>query len=153
TQELRSGRYTLWDHSFELPQENFEAIAAIQPSAQVGQILHFLKLDANAKLEIYDYPGQYAQRFDGVDSAGGNRPGELQKIFVEKDRTVGIRMQEEAAQSILIDAQSDCPVLTAGHKFSLENHFDANGEYVITSVHHSVHNSAEPGSKLDYANS
>ncbi|MCI0534179.1 MAG: type VI secretion system tip protein VgrG [Verrucomicrobiales bacterium] len=153
TQTLRSGKYTLWDYCFELPQQNLEATAPIQPSAQVGQILHLLRLDANAKLEIYDYPGEYAQRFDGVDPGGGDQPNELQKIFVDKDRTVGIRMQEEAAQSLVVHASSTSPALIAGHKFTLEKHFDANGDYVITSVQHSVRDSSERGSKFDYANS
>ena len=43
TQELRPGKVTLWDHAFELP---------------------------GGQLETYDFPGAYAQRFDGVDKGG-----------------------------------------------------------------------------------
>ena len=32
---------------------------------------------------------------------------------------------------------STCPQLVAGHKFTLEEHFDADGEYVLTRVGHS----------------
>lgn len=34
-----------------------------------------LKVIENAPLEIYDYPGEYAQRFDGVDKGGSKAGG------------------------------------------------------------------------------
>ena len=46
-----------------------------------GTVTHKLSLGGNDKLEIYDYPGGYAQRFDGIDRSGGERPAELKKIF------------------------------------------------------------------------
>ena len=64
----------------------------------VGQVTHKLKVGDNGKLEIYDYPGEYAQRFDGVDPGGGDRPADLQKIFDDNKRTVDIRMEQEAAR-------------------------------------------------------
>ncbi len=71
SQELRSGKYTLWDHCFELPDTHLEAVRPILSSAVAGKVTHELKVGGNDKLEIYDYPGGYAQRFDGVDSGGG----------------------------------------------------------------------------------
>ena len=38
----------------------------------------------------------------------------------------------------MIAGQSDCRVLTAGHKFTLGGHFDANGSYVLTEVKHTA---------------
>jgi hypothetical protein len=35
-----------------------------------GPVGHRLTVAENAALEIYDYPGAYAQRFDGVDQGG-----------------------------------------------------------------------------------
>ena len=56
---------------------------------------HKLQVGGNDRLEIYDYPGEYAQRFDGVSPGGGDRSADLQKLFTDNKRTVGIRMQQE----------------------------------------------------------
>jgi type VI secretion system secreted protein VgrG len=138
TQELRSGKVTLRDHHFQLPQQSLEVEATIQESAQAGQVTHELRLAGNEQLEVYDYPGEYAQRFDGVDPGGGDRPGELAKILPDGRRTAGIRMQEEAAGSLGIEGASTASNFVGGFRFALDGHFDGNGPYVLTSVSHTV---------------
>jgi type VI secretion system secreted protein VgrG len=135
-QELRSGAYTLWDHCFELPHKNLAAQKTILDGVAVGKVNHKLKLGGNDQLEIYDYPGEYAQRFDGIDQGGAERSSELQKIFNDNDRTVGIRMQQEALPSLLIRGAANCRQFVSGHKFNLTRHFNADGKYVLTSVSH-----------------
>ncbi|MEX2118232.1 MAG: type VI secretion system tip protein TssI/VgrG, partial [Pirellulales bacterium] len=142
-QELRSGKYTLWDHSFELPDQHLEAENTIQDSVSVGQVSHKLKVGGNDQLEIYDYPGEYAQRFDGVDRGGGEQPSEVEKIFEDNARTVGIRMQQEAVPSLVVRGSGACPQFVSGHKFTLERHFNADGEYVLTGVEHSANLSGD----------
>ena len=134
-----SGKFTLWDHCFEVPHKHLEADAdRSSDSVAVGTVTHKLKVGDNDKLEIYDYPGEYAQRFDGVDPGGGDRAADLQKIFTDNARTVGIRMQEEAAAGLTIRGTGHCRYLISGHKFTLDGHFDADGAYVITAVEHSA---------------
>jgi type VI secretion system secreted protein VgrG len=150
-QELRSGKYTLWDHCFEKTRDNLEAFKEIAPSVKVGGVTHKLKVAGNEKLELYDYPGEYAQRFDGVQPGGGDRKEDIEKIADDKKRTVNIRMQEEAVQSVLVDGASTCGHMVPGYKFSVKTLADdklaklqkADGAYVITRV---VHN----GSAADY---
>lgn len=137
-QELRSGKYLLWDHSFELPHKHLEADKSIPESVSVGKVTHKLKVGGNDKLELYDYPGEYAQRFDGIDPGGGDRAADVQKIFQDNKRTVEIRMQEEALPSLLVHAAGGCRQWTSGYKFNLQRHFDADGQYVVTSVQHSA---------------
>ena len=137
-QELRSGKYTLWDHCFELPNKHLEAEKTVQESVPVGTLTQKLKVGGNDKLEIYDYPGAYAQRFDGVDPGGGARAQDLQKIFEDNKRTVAIRMQQETVAALVINGASDCRQLVSGYKFKLSKHFNADGQYVITSVSHSA---------------
>ncbi len=139
TQEMRAGKYLLWDHCFELPHKHLEAEKAIQDSAAAGKVTHKLKVGGNDKLEIYDFPGYYAGRFDGVDKGGGDRAPDLQNIFQDNKRTVGIRMQQEALASVVIQASATCGQLVTGHKFTLEKHFNADGPYLITSAEHAVH--------------
>jgi type VI secretion system secreted protein VgrG len=137
-QELRSGKYTLWDHCFELPHKHLAAEEPILPDVQVGDVQHKLRVGGNDALEIYDYPGGYAQRFDGINKGGGEQSGDLQKISEDNKRTVKIRMQQEALPSLVIQGASDCRNFVSGHKFTLERHFDANGDYLLTSVSHSA---------------
>jgi type VI secretion system secreted protein VgrG len=136
TQEMRSGKYTLWDHTFELPHKHLETDKTIQESVTVGKVDHKLKVGGNDKLEIFDSPGEFAQRFDGVDRGGGDQASELQKIFQDNKRTVEVRMQEEAVGSLVINGSGNVRQLAAGGKFSLEKHFNADGQYVLTSVQH-----------------
>jgi type VI secretion system secreted protein VgrG len=137
TQELRSGKCTLWDHCFEMPYKHLEADKEILASVPVGAVTHKQKVK-NDKLELYDFPGEYAQRFDGVSKGGGDQPADLQKIFEDNKRTVAIRMQQEAAPGILIQGGSTCRQFVCGHKFSLTRHFNANGPYLLVSVQHTA---------------
>jgi type VI secretion system secreted protein VgrG len=154
SQELTSGKYTLWDHSFELPHKHLDAEKLIQDSVQTGKVSHKLKLGANNSFEIYDYPGAYAQRFDGIDPGGGDRAADVNKIFQDNARTVGIRMQEEASHAVLIYGASNCSQLTAGHKFTLTRHFDGDGSYVLTSVDHTARDETyrSGGGETSYGN-
>jgi type VI secretion system secreted protein VgrG len=137
-QELRSGKYTLWDHCFELPHKHLEAQQAILDAVPVGTVNHKLRVAANEKLEIYQFPGAYAQRFDGVDRGGAPRPAELAKIFEDNQRTVTIRMQQEAAAGLVIEGAGNCRQFVSGHKFTLARHFNADGPYLLAGLEHSA---------------
>jgi type VI secretion system secreted protein VgrG len=137
-QELRSGKYTLWDHCFELPHKHLEAQQAILDAVPVGTVTHKLKVAGNEKLEIYHYPGAYAQRFDGVARGGAPRPAELEKIYEDNQRTVTIRMQEEAAAGLVIQGAGNCRQFVSGHKFTLARHFNADGPYLLAGLEHSA---------------
>jgi type VI secretion system secreted protein VgrG len=155
-QELRSGKYTLWDHCFELPHKHLEAEKLVTDAIQVGKVNHKLLVSGNDKLEVYDYPGGYAQRFDGVDAGGGDKPADLQKIFEDNKRTVEIRIQQTALPGLRIRGASDCRQFVSGHKFTLERHFNADGVYVLTEVEHEASLAADyrsgEGDQLTYEN-
>lgn len=139
SQELRSGKYTLWDHCFEKPHEKLEGQVTILDSLPVGSVTHKFKLSANDPLEIYDYPGAYAQRFDGVEKGGGDRSADINKIHTEdSERTTKIRMEQETQPGLVIKGKGNCRHFVSGYKFTLQRHFDADGEYVLTGVTHSA---------------
>src|SRR5438132_3457500 len=137
-QELRSTKYTLWDHCFELPHKHLEAEEPILPKVQVGEVSHTLNLSSDGVLEIYDYPGGYAQRFDGITRGGSDQPADLQNIFEDNKRTVNIRMQQEALLSLVIQGAGNCRNFVSGYKFTLDRHVDANGQYLLVSASHSA---------------
>src|SRR5262249_12530283 len=138
SQEIRTAKQTLRDHCFELPTDDLEEAKPIVESVQVGKVSHKFKVGANSSLENYDFPGRYAQRFDGIDPGGSPQSSNIQKIFPDKKRTVDIRIQEEATPGLVVEAQSDCRLLTSGHKFTLSGHFDADGSYVVTELDHTA---------------
>jgi len=138
SQTLRSGKTTLWDHSFELPHKSLEAQDLIVETVQVGDITHKLKLGGNDKMELYDYPGGYAERFDGVNPSGGAQAADLQKIFEDNKRTTKIRMQQEAVNSLNITGYTAYLGITPGFKFTLDRHFEDNDSYVLTRSHFSI---------------
>jgi type VI secretion system secreted protein VgrG len=146
TQELRSGKHSLRDYHFTVPGEDFAASAEIPPAVPVGTVLHRLQTPLTRSLEVYDWPGEYAQRFDDASPTGA-------AVRAEGARTVAIRSQQEAAQAIAIQAKSVVPSLTAGHKFTLAGHFDANGAYVLTQVTHSARDPGTGNNRVDYDNS
>ncbi len=156
TQEIRSGKVTLWDHCFELPGQNLEASQPIVATVTVGGVDHKTKVGGNEQLELYDYPGEYAQRFDGIAPGGGDRKSDVQKIFQDNKRTASVRMQQEAAQGIDIIGASNCRQMATGHKFTLAQHYNGNGDYVLTRIEHHVNligsYTNEESDELDYSN-
>ena len=155
TQELRSGAVTLWDHCFELPGNHLEGTARTVDSVTVGKVAHKLNVGGNSNLELYDFPGGYAERFDSVSSSGGTQPDDLQNMFTDRTRVVRIRMEEEETAGLAIAGTSDCGNFSAGHKFTLQRHFDADGKYLITGVTHDARNShyrSDEGDAFHYEN-
>ncbi|MBM3786571.1 MAG: type VI secretion system tip protein VgrG [Acidobacteria bacterium] len=139
SQSLRSGKVTLWDHTFELPHQNHASEEPIVETMAAGQTTHKLAHPENSTLEIYDYPGAYAQRFDGVNPSGGEQAGELTKIGGEGTRAARLRMAEEAAQGLHITARTNFIGIVPGHRFALEGHFEDDDEYVITQASIFIH--------------
>src|SRR5271165_517980 len=156
-QSLRTAKYTLWDHNFQQPTQNLEAKTDITDSVQAGTISHKLKDSSNQSLERYDFPGAYAVRFDGVSPSGGAQSSRLQKILDDKDRTVKLRMQATAVETLQVDGKSSCSNFVAGHKFTLDRHFDADGDYILVTVLHEStivdgYTSGGAGDAFNYSN-
>jgi type VI secretion system secreted protein VgrG len=155
-QEVRSAKVTLWDHTFELPHKHLETEKKIQDSVAAGKVTHKVSLNGTDKLELYDYPGGYAGRFDGVAPGGGDRAGDLQKIFEDNARTAGIRIQQEALEAVTAHGAATTGQMTAGHKFGLTRHYDADDNYVLTEIQHSARLGANyrsgEGEELVYEN-
>jgi type VI secretion system secreted protein VgrG len=139
-QEVRAGKVTLWDYCFELPGAHLGAQSAVGGrTVAVGKVNHPLQVGGNQKLEVYDFPGGYAQRFDGVSPWGTDRPENLGHIYQDNQRTANIRLEQEAVAGLRITGESTCWQFATGHRFTLQRHFDADGVYVLTRVRHAAH--------------
>ncbi|HVS35603.1 MAG TPA: type VI secretion system tip protein TssI/VgrG [Gemmataceae bacterium] len=135
-QELRSGKVTLWDHCFELPHKHLETNKVVQDTSKMGEVTHKLAVGGNQSLELYDWPGGYAKRFDGVDKGGGDNPSGLDGVTPAGKRLSTTRMQEDAAAGLVVEGVSKCRQLTSGYKFTLQRHFNGKGPYVVLAVDH-----------------
>ncbi|HRH44184.1 MAG TPA: type VI secretion system tip protein TssI/VgrG [Pyrinomonadaceae bacterium] len=124
---LQSGKVTRWDYHFQIPTQKLDGE---QPSQ--------FTIGDNQKMEIYDYPGGYARKYDGIDKTGGKQQNSLNNVYQDKQNTVKIQMQALDAQVKVSKGYSDCCSLTAGHKFKLNNHPSKalNTQYVIVSAQH-----------------
>lgn len=138
SQDVRAGKVTLRDHCFEKTGETFEAIGTPAPTITAGTISHSTALGGNSAFELYDFPGWYAGRFDGINSGGSPQPAELTKISTDNTRTAKIRIEEEITDTVEITGSSVCRGFAAGAKFSLTNHRNANGSYILTRVEHTA---------------
>lgn len=128
--KMRTGKYEVGDFNFQLPSSRLTA-----------EHTSLFDVGVNKRLEIYDWPGEYAQRFDGIDPGGGERPGELNKVFQDRERTVQIRQQEIDVAYKNIYGSADCCTLTAGYKFELGKHptKENNINHVlVTALHEAV---------------
>src|SRR5262249_22106120 len=122
TCSMRPTRYTYRDYHFEKSESTLE-------SSEAGK--H--KLPGQPDWQIYDYPGEYAQRFDKPDS-------DVSKAQAEGKTFAEVRMQEEEAAQRLAGGTSNCRGFVAGSVFALTDHPcpDFNQKYLLTSIHHSV---------------
>ena len=47
-------------------------------------------------------------------------------------------MEQEEIAGLRVEGSSDCTQFMPGHKFSLEHHFDADDDYLLTRVEHTA---------------
>ncbi len=149
SQTLKPGKVTLWDHCFELPHSHLEGSALLQESVAAGGVTHLLRTAAGNGLETYDYPGGYAERFDGIGPGGGEQPAELQKLFPAAARAAALRMQAEAASAVEIEGASSVRALAAGRLLTLTGSDRFNGKYLVTGC---THKYERRGDRVAYAN-
>jgi type VI secretion system secreted protein VgrG len=134
SQQVDSGKVTLWDHHFELPGKKLEAEKLARPD-----------IKASPEFEVYDYPGGFARKYDGIDKGGGEQASELQKVFTDNKKAAEIRMQGIDADYKVIRGEADCCSMTAGYRFKLVSHpsDEFNALYTLVSVKHEIQQSPD----------
>ncbi len=124
---MLTGKVETRDFNFQLPTNNLEA-----------KHNSIFDIGGNTKLELYEWPGGYAKKFDGIDKGGGESASELNKIFEDREKIVRIRQEEIDVAYRTIYGTADCCAMTAGYKFELEHHpnDENNMNHVLVSVQH-----------------
>jgi len=136
TQKIVATNYQLWDHQFQLPGQTLEASQALTTTVQAGSVTHTLAAQGTEKLGDFDYPGDYAHRFDGIDSAGAEQADDVQHVFTANARAARVRMQRAACRALTIAGESNAPHLAPGYQFTLAGHHDGDGDYFLVGVKH-----------------
>jgi type VI secretion system secreted protein VgrG len=108
--ELRPGAHTATDFNFEQPSVSLLSDVASQQC-----------IGSNPKLEIYDYPGNFA-------------------LLPEGGTQVRRLMEVEECASVRVRGESQRPGLNPGYRFTLKGHYrkDCNEAYLVTEVVHTV---------------
>ena len=132
--KLQTGKVTLWDYNFQLPNNRLDLE---QPSR--------FSFGDSQKLEKYDYPGGYAEKYDGIDKSGGEQSGELNKVFNDREKTVKKMMESLDSQVATATGNSDCCSIIAGYRFTMSNHpnGDLNKQYTILTTTHEAEQSPD----------
>jgi type VI secretion system secreted protein VgrG len=126
------GKYTLADYHFQMSNKKFQA-----PST--GSV----KIGNNGELEIFDFPGEFAQRFNKPDE----RLGEVEK---HSEAIAKWRMEEQAAAHLQVSGNSTCRAFTTGTFFELLGKDEktikaagSEGKNVLASCKHTIEQSPD----------
>ncbi len=120
SEELRPGLMTLRDHHFQLPDKNLEVGAPTKIQRE------------NSKLEIYDYPGDYAKL--------SKNPDTLDQVEKEGPKITHRRMAREETAYEEANGSSNVRTFSSGFRFTLKHRAkkDWNMDWLLTSVQHSA---------------
>ncbi len=122
TAQYQAGKVTLWDHDFERPALQLDTTITIdQPWPDDEQF------------ELYEFPGGYTVRSDGIELARN-------------------RAEALAAGANVFAGESNLRHLAAGYAFTIERHAERSldGRYLVTRVTHKY--SRPDGERVEYHN-
>jgi len=143
-QQLRSTLYTARDHHFAQNNPRVEKSQSATASVPVGTVTHKLDHTGLGKpLEIFEYPNDYAHRFDQSKPGGSDDPSGLQGLQGDMGRIAEVRVQQEMIQSLLITGSGSCEFFAAGARFVMTGHFNGNGQYILVGVSHAASQAAD----------
>ncbi|MEO5860143.1 MAG: type VI secretion system tip protein TssI/VgrG [Pyrinomonadaceae bacterium] len=134
--KLQSGVVSYRDHHIQQPNKKLGVTSSTK-----------FQISDNANWEVYDFPGGYGRKFDGVGPSGDKTESELGNIIPDGNRVADNTMGILDAQFELSKGEGDVASFTSGHKFSLTSHpiEDQNGEYVLVSIQHTARQSPAYG--------
>ena len=109
--EYRPGKWTHTDYNFKTPKTDLK-----------NDSTTIVDLPGNKSWEIFDYPGEYAEKSEG-------------------EALVRLRMEEDELPHDVVNGGGVCRSFSPGGKFTMKDHISAaekGKKYVITSVTHSA---------------
>jgi len=115
SQEVRSGKFTVRDHSFFAPTQTYEKFEAAQSSHAGGDI------------EVYDYPAGLAPYPD---------EGAVGELGSEAAVIAKLRLEELQSRRAVAHGETSSLQVAAGARLSLQKHpvSSQNAEYIVHSI-------------------
>ncbi|MFO0948267.1 MAG: type VI secretion system tip protein TssI/VgrG [Planctomycetota bacterium] len=138
SQRLTIGKSVLRDFCFERSNKPIVAETSLADEIQVGSVMHHLLVGGGQKRLDQSYPAGFTHRFDSVGPQGAAQSSALSGMDGDGRRTAKLRIEQAGAAAVEIHGVSNCGHLLPGNQFSLQGHFNGNGDYFITKVKHTL---------------
>ncbi len=121
-QQMLSGKCTLRDHHFEMPENHFEV-----PEDSV------FANNINRHLELYDFPGGFTKKFSEPEKR-------LSDVRAEGEKLVRLEMEREEARHTVIQGAGHCRTMVSGHSMTVDSNGanETSGSWLLTAVEHSA---------------
>jgi type VI secretion system secreted protein VgrG len=100
-QEMITSKWDLRDYHFEMPTNKLEAP---EKSVFANQV--------NSGFERFDFPGEYAKKFNQPEKRLGS-------VGAEGEKHVRMRMEQEETHYKTVQGLSGCRTFSSGHKFTV----------------------------------
>jgi type VI secretion system secreted protein VgrG len=117
---IHPGKWTTRDYHHEMPANQL----------QVTEVSNVVCAEGK-KFEIFDYPGDYAKKFNEPEKRIGS-------VQPEGDKLATLRVEEQEANRVVVSGESRCRAFTSGYKISVTGG-TAAGSYLLTAVTHHVY--------------
>jgi type VI secretion system secreted protein VgrG len=121
-QQLLSGKWMLRDHHFEMPGNTLEV-----PEDSVHAN------DVNRQLERYDFPGEYAKKFNEPEKRLGD-------VRTEGEKLARLYMEGDEANHLVVHGAGRCRAMVTGHTATINAKGAAGveGTWLLTGIQHSA---------------
>ena len=138
-QEVRSGKVTLWDHCFELPAQAPRGRPE-DPGRGRGRRGHpqAQPRTAPTSSNCTTTPAGTPSASTASIAAARNRPPSWRRSSRTTAAPLDSACRRRPPARCPSAGRSTCRQMVSGHKFTLERHFDADGDYVLTRVEHTA---------------
>ncbi len=116
-EKIHSGKWTTRDYHHEMPANQLEITEVSNVVCTEGK-----------SFEIFDYPGDYAKKFNAPQARLGS-------VQPEGEKLATLRIEEQEANRVVISGESLCRAFTSGYKITVTGG-TAAGSYLLTGVIH-----------------
>ncbi|HEX4595782.1 MAG TPA: type VI secretion system tip protein TssI/VgrG, partial [Bryobacteraceae bacterium] len=120
--EFLSGSWTFRDYNLEMPRNTLEV-----------QLKGMYSSEANANLDVFHYPGEYAKKFNAPAARVGD-------VRPEGEKLVRVATENAEKNRTVVEGASHSRSMATGFTFKVTGGaaLQIKGEYALTSIRHSA---------------
>ncbi len=132
-QQWVNNQVTLLDSHFELFNQPLAAQATGQKTVTAGTVPLQVNGSATAWQENPQSPARY---FDAVNQAGTLDPNAISPVFDAIQNRAQNLATAAACRAVVARGEGNCMNLMMGYQFTLDDHPNANGDWLVISLEH-----------------